>query len=76
MFSLSLSLSRIAHKDDCTPAAVTMITHFTRRAGTLDALRDEQLPGQRLTVRTEEDEATRLCRLPAVRQQQDADAAE
>lgn len=53
-----------------------MITHFARRAGTLDALRDEQLPGQRLTVRTEEDEATRLCRLPAVRQQQDADAAE
>lgn len=72
----SFSLSRVARKDDSTPAAVTMITHFARRAGPLHARRDEQLPRECLAVRAEEDQATRLRRLSALRQQQDEDAAE
>lgn len=72
----SFSLSRVARKDDSPPAAVTMITHFARRAGPLHARRDEQLPSECLAVRAEEDQATRLRRLSALRQQQDEDAAE
>lgn len=74
--SLALRLSRVAHKDDSTPAAVTMITHFAGRAGPLHARRDEQLARECFAVRTKEDEATRLRRLPALRQQQGEDAAE
>lgn len=53
-----------------------MITHFAGWTGPLHARRDEQLTRECFAVRTEEDEATRLRGLPALRQQQYEDAAE